>query len=136
MKSILSVIMIATALLLTACAAPQASSTAAPVAVAIVPSEYAGLTNPHASVGAEAGATLYKTNCVTCHGEQGRGDGPVSQSLVPPPANLFALNQVAADDYLFWRISTGKAGTAMVGWKGILTEEQVWQVVSFIRSLK
>jgi mono/diheme cytochrome c family protein len=136
MKSIFYSVMVI-ALFLTACGAPQAPSTgAAPVAVATVPTEYAGLSNPFASDGAQAGAELFKINCVSCHGERGRGDGSAGQSLVPPPANLFILNQIAADDYLYWRINTGKPGTAMVGWKGVLTEEQIWQLVSFIRALK
>jgi mono/diheme cytochrome c family protein len=46
------------------------------------------------------------------------------------------LQSTVADDYLFWRIHNGKTGTAMVAWKGILTDEQIWQVVSFIRTLK
>ena len=34
----------------------------------------------------------------------------------------------------FWRINTGKEGTSMVAWKDTLTEEQIWQVISFIRT--
>jgi len=56
--------------------------------------------------------------------------------LDPKPKNLAALQENVADDYLFWRINEGKPGTSMVAWKGILTEEQIWQVVSFIRTLK
>jgi mono/diheme cytochrome c family protein len=59
-----------------------------------------------------------------------------SGSLDPKPKNLAILQETAADDYLFWRISEGKPGTSMVAWKGILTEEQIWQTVSFIRSLE
>lgn len=136
MKNIFYAIMFAVVLSLTACGKPQASNTAAPVVTATVPTEYAGLTNPLASEGSKAGADLFKINCAACHGIEGRGDGAASQALVPPPANLSKLNQAAADDYLFWRIATGKPGTAMVGWKGVLTDEQVWQVVAFIRTLK
>jgi mono/diheme cytochrome c family protein len=71
-----------------------------------------------------------------CHGAQGHGDGPASGSLDPQPKNLAILQQSVGDDYLFWRISTGKPGTSMVAWKGILTDEEIWQVVSFIRTLK
>jgi len=31
----------------------------------------------------EEGAKLYKTYCASCHGEQGRGDGPASAGLTP-----------------------------------------------------
>lgn len=109
----------------------ESISTPAPV-----PTEYAGKTNPFGAEAAQEGAEIFKTNCETCHGPQGHGDGPAGGSLDPKPQNLANLQEVAADDYLFWRISAGKEGTSMVAWKGILSEEQIWQVVSFIRTLK
>jgi mono/diheme cytochrome c family protein len=60
----------------------------------------------------------------------------VAASLTPRPVDLAALQAVSTDDVLFWRISAGKSGTAMVGWRGILADEQIWQVVSFLRALK
>ena len=74
--------------------------------------------------------------CEVCHGPQGHGDGPAGQALEPRPGNLAELQTQAGDDFLFWRIREGKPGTSMVAWKGILTKEQIWQTVSFIRSLK
>jgi mono/diheme cytochrome c family protein len=82
------------------------------------------------------GETVFQTNCVICHGSQGHGDGPASQSLEPKPRNLAELQKNVGDDFLFWRITEGKPGTAMVAWKGILTEDQIWQVISFIHTLK
>jgi mono/diheme cytochrome c family protein len=104
--------------------------------LAPVPAEYAGLTNPLGADAADEGAQVFRTNCETCHGPEGRGDGPAGQSLNPPPGNLARLQTLAGDDYLFWRIHDGKPGTAMVAWNGILTDEQIWQAVSFIRTLE
>ena len=125
------------AVLLTACGAPQASQTSDSVVLTVtVPPEYAELTNPLAVDAAEAGAKVFATNCASCHGDTGHGDGPVATSLTPRPVNLANLQATSSDDYLFWRISTGRSGTAMVGWKGILADEQIWQVVTFLRTLK
>jgi mono/diheme cytochrome c family protein len=100
-----------------------------------VPAVYAGKTNPLGGDAAAQGAKVFQTNCQMCHGPQGHGDGPAGGSLDPKPKNLALLQESAADDYLFWRINEGKPGTSMVAWKGILTEEQIWQVISFIRTL-
>jgi mono/diheme cytochrome c family protein len=101
-----------------------------------IPAQFAGKTNPLGADAATAGAELFKNNCVACHGKQGHGDGPAGAALNPPPKNLPELVSTVGDDYLFWRISAGKAGTSMVAWKGVLTDEQIWQVVSFIHTLK
>jgi len=122
---------------LTACGESNNSPSSQQISTpASVPAEYAGKTNPFGSDAADEGAKIFKTNCETCHGPQGHGDGPAGQSLDPKPQDLSELQKIASDDYLFWRISEGKPGTSMVAWKGILSEEQIWQVVSFIRTLK
>jgi mono/diheme cytochrome c family protein len=104
--------------------------------LAAVPTEYAGLKNPLGAKAASQGADVFRTNCETCHGPQGHGDGPAGQALDPQPRNLAELQTKAGDDYLFWRIHEGKPGTSMVAWKGILTDQQIWQAISFIRTLK
>src|SRR5215216_2328889 len=122
---------------LTACRESNSSAGSEPISTpAPVPAEYAGKMNPFGSEAAGEGAKIFKTNCETCHGPQGHGDGPAGAALDPGPKDLSELQKVAGDDYLFWRISEGKEGTSMVAWKGILTEGQIWQVISFIRTLK
>lgn len=103
--------------------------------LATVPAAYAGKTNPYGADASADGAQIFQSNCQMCHGSQGHGDGPAGQSLDPKPKDLATLQKSVGDDYLFWRISEGKPGTSMVAWKGILTEEQIWQVVSFIHTL-
>lgn len=136
MKRILFFVMVGM-MLLTACGTSSDSNESnsnAPLAT--VPSDYAGKTNPYGIEMAFEGAGVFKANCETCHGPQGHGDGVAGQSLDPKPQNLAVLQKKVADDYLYWRISDGKPGTSMVAWEGILTEEQIWQTVSFIRSLE
>jgi mono/diheme cytochrome c family protein len=40
----------------------------------------------------DAGATLYRRYCASCHGTEGRGDGPVAGALAPRPTDLTALS--------------------------------------------
>ncbi len=134
MKSVLFIVLLAAALILIACGSSNESNVSATLAP--IPPEYAGKTNPFGPDAATAGAEVFKMNCETCHGPQGHGDGPAGQVLDPKPKNLVDLEKVTTDDYLFWRISTGKPGTPMIAWDGILTDEQIWETVAFIRTLK
>ena len=133
MKKNLALILLLGILLLTACGSETTSETPA---LDAVPAEYAGKTNPLRADAASEGAKVFKTNCETCHGPQGYGDGPAGQALDPKPKNLPELAAQVGDDYLFWRVNTGKPGTSMAPWAVILTEEQIWQAVAFIRTLK
>jgi len=132
MKKVLFAVLVLAALTLAACGG-GAASVATPVPV---PAEYAGAVSPLGADAATAGADVFKTNCEACHGPQGHGDGPAGAALDPQPKNLSELAAAVGDDYLYWRVNTGKEGTSMVAWKGILTDEQIWQVVAYVRTLK
>ena len=103
-----------------------------------IPAEYAGLTNPipadEASL--ERGAQLYATNCASCHGDSGMGDGPAASALHPAPAPVAHTSQMMADDYLYWRISEGGTpfNTSMPPWKS-LDEQARWDMVNYMRAL-
>lgn len=133
MRKVLFVVLVLAGFVLAACGGGGADAVAT---LAPVPSEYAGLTNPLGADAAVDGANVFKTNCETCHGPQGHGDGPAGVALDPKPKNLAELQTTASDDYLYWRINTGKEGTSMVAWKGVLTDEQIWQVIAFVNTLK
>lgn len=127
-------LLVLASLVLAACGGGKQSS--ATPTLPPVPSEYAGKTNPLGADAAAKGAELFSVNCASCHGEQGHGDGPAAASLDPKPRNLAEFQPQVGDDYLFWRISEGVTGTSMPAWKGVLTEEQIWQVIAFVRTLK
>ncbi len=131
MKKVLFVVLILAALALAACGGADTVATLVPV-----PAEFAGQVNPLEAEAATEGAKVFKNNCEACHGPQGHGDGAAGEALDPQPKDLADLQATAGDDYLYWRINSGKEGTAMVAWKGVLTDEQIWQVVAFIRTLK
>jgi mono/diheme cytochrome c family protein len=116
---------------------PAAGGTARPTP----PPEYAGKTNPKTNdaASAAAGKDLYAINCTSCHGETAMGDGPTAASLDPKPKPLASEMKSLSDDYMFWRISEGGAfppfNSAMPAWKASLTEDQIWQVITYLRTL-
>jgi glucose/arabinose dehydrogenase len=88
------------------------------------------LKNPLAGQAAavDKGKEVFARNCLACHGAAGVGTGNV-----PPLANGPA--QSAPDGAVFWYISKGDADNGMPAWKS-LPENQRWQVVSYIKSLR
>ncbi len=104
-----------------------------------VPEEAEAVANPVPATEASiaAGAAIFQTNCAACHGESGAGDGPAAAALDPKPANLGADHvQANSDGALFYIITHGRTGTAMPPWESILTEQQRWEVVNFVRTVK
>jgi glucose/arabinose dehydrogenase len=95
----------------------------APVATAQQKNPYAGQSDAEA-----AGAKLYATDCASCHGPTGQGTGNIPPVAIGP-------TQAAPDGEVFWFITTGSVANGMPAW-GTLPEEQRWQLVSFLKSLK
>ena len=98
---------------------------------------------------AAAGKEKYAMFCETCHGPSGKGDGPGGAALQPPPRDF------SAGDFKFDANGNGKAGededlklvitngaTAyggsplMTPWGGALTEQDIDNLVAYVRSLK
>lgn len=95
--------------------------------------------------GIERGRTLYVKHCATCHGDRGRGDGPLArlhaQRTSRPPYDLTdpVVQSVLVDGEIFWKISSGYR----VGDKVIMpafaakvpSQEDRWRIVQFVRTL-
>lgn len=91
----------------------------------------------NASASANAGRGIYTQNCASCHGLDGRGNGPNSLTLEKKPANFTRPFYKQYDDSMwFYRTSEGVAGTRMPRWNQILTEEQRWYVVAYLKTLQ
>jgi mono/diheme cytochrome c family protein len=112
-----------------------------PVARPEVAAEYKGRTAP-TNASADAGERLFGAQCASCHGTGGNGDGPVGKALNPRAADLTdaSMHDAVGDDYLYWRISEGGAinpfHSAMTPFKSVLTEQERWDIVAYLRNLK
>jgi mono/diheme cytochrome c family protein len=85
----------------------------------------------------EKGKALFATNCQSCHGKEGRGDGPASAYLHPKPIDLAKgkFDQGDSEEEIFKSISEGEAGTPMPGFEQ-LSEEDRRALAQFVRSLR
>ncbi len=102
-----------------------------------VPEEAAAVPNPieASDESVEAGAGFYAANCAVCHGETGEGDGPGAEGLERKPSDLHADHvQENSDGALFYIISHGRPDTPMPAWEDVLSEEDRWHVVNFLRT--
>ncbi|MBQ62673.1 MAG: hypothetical protein CMQ19_11430 [Gammaproteobacteria bacterium] len=96
----------------------------------------------------EAGKALFQTNCATCHGEKGDGNGPAAEGFILKPRD-FALAAFKFDTDSDWVrgadadlanvIRNGTAaygGSQMMAPWGQLSDQEIKNLVGFIRSLE
>lgn len=99
------------------------------------PKEAAAKPNPIKSNAASIGRgkKSYYQFCSSCHGAKAMGDGPAGAALNPKPTNLKAMSGGHPDGDFAWKIANGRG--AMPAWKGLLKENQIWDLVNFIQNL-
>ena len=75
------------------------------------------------------------TNCAPCHGEDGRGSGPVVHLLKTKPKDLVGgISKDLPDGYIYGTIRDG--GIAMPSLDDAMSAHERWDVVMFVRSLQ
>ena len=82
------------------------------------------------------GKELYGIHCTPCHGESGKGDGPIAEMFVPTPVDISAAVRGAhhPDGDLFAVLTHGKNG--MPAFHGDLNPRERWLVIAYMRTLK
>ena len=107
-----------------------------PMAVDAYPTTFRRSSVPYHAVSVASGAARFRAHCATCHGPGGRGDGPGGAGLPRLPADLTAPHtaQHTAGD-MFWWLTHGIPAGGMPSFEGVLTEEERWDLINFIRTL-
>jgi len=83
------------------------------------------------------GEALFATNCASCHGARGQGDGPLSTGGQLAAANLTVSHaRLHSDADLANWIRNGIPGTQMQGFGGTLSDQEITDIVAYIRDLQ
>jgi cbb3-type cytochrome c oxidase subunit III len=86
----------------------------------------------------EMGKQVYDTNCSICHGFDGKGKGTITKIYDMEPADhtdASSMNHMS-NEKIYSIISDGTKGAKLMpGWKEILTEKEIEDVISYIRLL-
>jgi cytochrome c oxidase cbb3-type subunit III len=81
------------------------------------------------------GRSIYLARCATCHGLEGRGDGPISGHLMGPPVGNLTDGKWKHGDKprgVMAVISKGVEGTRMAGWGQLLEPSQLRAVTAYV----
>lgn len=88
------------------------------------------------------GAEIYRLRCVSCHGEQGAGDGPAGRALHKKPRDFRQADfeykstpgdALPTDDDIITVIREGRVDTGMPAWPG-LTDADLSALVQYIKT--
>jgi len=103
----------------------------------VVPANFKSMKNPVAKSDAsdKAGLAVFTKNCAACHGKTGLGDGVKARALKNFPGDFSKADfQGLADGDIFYKTKTGR--DEMPKYEGKLTDDDIWNVVNYLRTLK
>ena len=92
--------------------------------------------NPHAQEANvwREGAPLFAGRCSMCHGADGQSHTDLASRMYPSVPDLGGSRvQEFSDGQLFWIIQSGIRLTGMPGFHGVVTDDDTWKLVAFIR---
>lgn len=83
------------------------------------------------------GRRIYARDCASCHGREGRADTPAAAVLTPPPAKFADPIEMARldDGRMYAAIKLGRPGTAMGGYRDLLSPLEIIDVMRYVRTL-
>jgi mono/diheme cytochrome c family protein len=84
---------------------------------------------PNDETALKNGRELFLTYCSQCHGREANGAGKALRLDAGP-------TQTATEGELFWFITKGEPEKGMPSWVYALSEQQRWQVVTYLKSIR
>lgn len=79
-----------------------------------------------------AGTSIYLKRCAECHGEPSQPESNLARTLYPPPPQFITDAPDMEENENYYIIVHGVRWTGMPGWKNVLTDQQIWQVATFL----
>ena len=103
-----------------------------------VPADDASVVNPIAADDAsqQRGEEIYVASCINCHGEEGRGDGPIATGLNPKPSDFRAEYVMELSDGELYYIITNGIDESSMQPMGFFDEEKRWHLVNYLRTFQ
>jgi mono/diheme cytochrome c family protein len=83
----------------------------------------------------DSGMALYRQHCVQCHGAPGVAPEPFAFGLRPAPVNLVEPGRSWPPEEIYWIVKHGVKMTAMPGWQYRLTDDELWDLVAFVKRM-
>jgi mono/diheme cytochrome c family protein len=83
-----------------------------------------------------AGTVLYRNHCAGCHGTPSNPDSQFGRSFNPPVPQFFKEGSDMADNQSFYIIQHGIRWSGMPAWSKTLSENQTWQIITFLSHLE
>ena len=85
-----------------------------------------------------AGKAVFKQKCQKCHGPGGLGDGPDADPDAAGDMDLTNPKRAErnTDGVVFYKVLNGRGNPKMPAFKDELGEEQIWQVVTYVQTLR
>ena len=82
----------------------------------------------------KTGVDVYKAMCARCHSTPDGGPSVYGQSFYPPAPQLQGGLPGYTDFQLFWIIKHGIRNTGMPAWGSMLSDEEIWQIVTLLKN--
>lgn len=108
-----------------------------PLAIEAYPETYLKPTVPFDAISISNGAQLFASQCISCHGPQGKGTQPVADPEARDPTDLLTQQHTAKYTVgnVFHQLTHGIPGTAMPGFSATLSEDDRWDLINFLHAL-